>query len=69
MDDLMKTGFTEWTKQEFSDFISGSEKYGRNSVEQIAGVVKTKNEEEVKSYKTAFWARIHELADKEKLVK
>lgn len=65
----MKTGFVEWNKQEFSDFIAGSEKYGRNNVEQIAEFIKTKNVEEVKGYKIAFWSRIHELTDKEKYVK
>ena len=69
MEDLLKTGFVEWSKQEFNDFIVGSEKYGRNNVEQIAEFLKTKNVEEVKAYKTAFWSRIHELADKERYVK
>jgi SWI/SNF-related matrix-associated actin-dependent regulator of chromatin subfamily A member 5 len=69
MDDLLKTGFTDWSKQEFLDFIAGSEKFGRDSVEQIAEFIKTKNVEDVKAYRAAFWQRIHELADKEKYVK
>ena len=30
-DDLVRTGFTDWSKNDFYNFVSGSEKYGRSS--------------------------------------
>lgn len=68
--ELSATGFPEWTRQEFTDFLLGSEKYGRNDITYIQEVVKTKTVEQVKAYKMSFWSRgIEGLADRDKIAK
>ena len=65
----MATGFATWTRQEFNDFIIGSEKYGRNNAEAIQDVIKTKSVEEVATFMEAFWSRLVELTERDKYVK
>lgn len=38
--ELMKTGFRSWSKQDFSSFVTGCEKYGRKNMEMIAQLVR-----------------------------
>ena len=53
----MDTGFREWSKQDFNNFVAGSEKFGRNKLDQIAQLV-GKTEPEVRAYAAVFWARV-----------
>ncbi len=64
----MKTGFKDWTKQDFNNFITGCEKYGRKNIEMIAQIVK-KTEAEVEVYSAVFWERIDELSEKDRILK
>lgn len=45
------TGFTNWTKRDFNQFIKANEKYGRDDIENIAKDVEGKTPEEVAFYK------------------
>lgn len=68
--DLIVTGFPTWSRQEFSDLLVGSERYGRNNIQAIQELIKTKTLDEVKSYKAALWSRgINDLTDREKILK
>lgn len=44
------TGFTNWTKRDFNQFIKANEKYGRDDIENIAKDVEGKTPEEVAFY-------------------
>lgn len=37
--DLLDSGFRTWLKSDFNNFVSASEKYGRNSIAEIANFV------------------------------
>lgn len=45
------TGFTNWTKRDFNQFIKANEKYGRDDIENIAKDVEGKTPEEVRNDK------------------
>ena len=53
----METGFRDWSKQDFNNFIAGNEKFGRKKLDLIAQLV-GKTEPEVQRYAVIFWARI-----------
>jgi SWI/SNF-related matrix-associated actin-dependent regulator of chromatin subfamily A member 5 len=68
LEKLMRTGF-DWKKKEYWAFVKGCEMYGKHAFSLISEMVGSKNEEEVRAYSEVFWNRLHELADKEKIVK
>ena len=47
-DDLLREGFSNWTKRDFSLFIKANEKYGREDLENISRDIEGKTPEEVK---------------------
>ena len=49
-EDLLKEGYSNWTKRDFNQFIRLNEKYGRDDIESISGEVQGKSVEEVKDY-------------------
>jgi SWI/SNF-related matrix-associated actin-dependent regulator of chromatin subfamily A member 5 len=65
---LLATGFRDWSKQDFNNFITGSEKYGRKNFEQISQIV-GKSQQEVEKYSIVFWARVEELSEKDRILK
>ena len=46
-DDLLREGFSNWTKRDFSLFIKANEKYGREDLENISRDIDGKTPEEV----------------------
>ena len=54
---LEEDGFSSWTKQEYTKFLRGSEKFGRTALQQIAEEVGTKTLEEVTAYSKAFYEK------------
>lgn len=68
-DRLLAAGFQNWNKQEFTSFVQGCERFGRNEFEKIEKHIGTKKLEEVKKYSKAFWERILELTEGSKIVK
>ncbi|OWR46917.1 Chromatin-remodeling complex ATPase chain Iswi [Danaus plexippus plexippus] len=62
------SGFTNWTKRDFNQFIKANEKYGRDDIENIAKDVEGKTPEEVMEYSAVFWERCHELQDIDRIM-
>lgn len=65
---LRVTGFNNWTKRDFNQFIKANERYGRDDIEHIAKEVEGKSPEEVMEYSAVFWERCHELQDVERIM-
>merc|ERR1719391_368537 len=45
-EDLLKEGFSNWSKRDFNQFIRLNEKYGRDDIDNISGEVEGKTAEE-----------------------
>merc|ERR1711902_68382 len=67
-EDLLKEGFSNWSKRDFNQFIRLNEKYGRDDIDNISGEVEGKSAEEVKDYAKTFWERCNELQDCDKIM-
>ena len=67
-EDLLKEGFSNWSKRDFNQFIRLNEKYGRDDIDNISGEVEGKTAEEVKEYAKTFWERCNELQDCDKIM-
>merc|ERR1712242_660382 len=67
-EDLLKEGYSGWTKRDFNQFIRLNEKYGRDDIENISGEVEGKTVEEVKDYAKVFWERCNELQDCDRIM-
>merc|ERR1712029_785930 len=67
-EDLLKEGYSNWTKRDFNQFIRLNEKYGRDDIESISGEVEGKSGEEVKDYAKVFWERCNELQDCDRIM-
>ncbi|KAF1761617.1 hypothetical protein GCK72_009873 [Caenorhabditis remanei] len=65
--ELLTQAITDWTKREFTQFIRGNEKYGRDDLESIAKEME-RPLEEIQRYANVFWERVDELQDSEKLL-
>jgi len=59
--DLLDSGFRTWLKSDFNNFVSASEKYGRDNISEIAKFV-GKDTKEIKRYHAKFWENINELS-------
>eukprot|EP00730_Choanoeca_flexa_P005475 TRINITY_DN11954_c0_g2_i1.p1 TRINITY_DN11954_c0_g2~~TRINITY_DN11954_c0_g2_i1.p1 ORF type:complete len:1049 (+),score=356.30 TRINITY_DN11954_c0_g2_i1:52-3198(+) len=62
-EELIKQGFNEWSKRDFTQFIKANERWGRDQMEQISQEVETKTPEEVKAFAAVFWKRKEELSN------
>ena len=51
-EELLKQGFTNWSKRDFNQFIKANEKFGRDDIDSISKDVEGKTPEEVSSL---FW--------------
>ena len=47
-EELLREGFSNWTKRDFNAFIKANEKYGRDDMENISRDVEGKTTEEVR---------------------
>ncbi|XP_059485760.1 chromatin-remodeling complex ATPase chain Iswi [Neocloeon triangulifer] len=65
---LLTTGFTNWSKRDFNQFIKANEKYGRDDIENVARDVEGKTPEEVMEYSAVFWDRCSELQDIDRIM-
>ncbi|CAB3379300.1 Hypothetical predicted protein [Cloeon dipterum] len=65
---LLTTGFTNWSKRDFNQFIKANEKYGRDDIDNIAREVEGKTPEEVMEYSAVFWDRCSELQDIDRIM-
>lgn len=69
MEEIISTGFNNWTKGEYDLFVNALEKYGRFNYEKIMEDVVTKNAEEIKNYSLVFWERINDVPDGAKIMR
>merc|ERR1712038_1410389 len=67
-EDLLKEGFSNWSKRDFNQFIRLHEKYGREEVDSISKEIEGKTPEEVKEYAAVFWDRKEELQDIDRII-
>merc|ERR1740123_1885102 len=67
-EDLLKEGYSNWSKRDFNQFIRLNEKYGRDDIENICGEVEGNTAEEVKDYAKVFWERCNELQDCDRIM-
>lgn len=67
-EELLKQGFTHWSRRDFHQFIKANEKYGRDDLDSISKEVDGKTSEQVMDYSGVFWARCTELHDVEKIM-
>lgn len=65
---LLKTGFLSWSKTDFQNFVQGCEKFGRQSLQEIAEFVQ-KPVDQVTRYSKTFWKRLEQLSQKDRIKK
>ncbi|KAF9919263.1 hypothetical protein FBU30_011082 [Linnemannia zychae] len=65
---LLEEGFENWSKRDFIAFYKACEKFGRNSLADIANDIEGKTLAEVKAYSKVFWKRYTEIADHERII-
>ena len=63
---LIALAFTNWTKRDFTSFISACAKYGRDNMRMIRQAIDSKTPEEVEAYAKVFWERYKEINGYEK---
>lgn len=66
-EELMKQGFGNWSKRDFSSFLKAVEIFGANNIEKYTEYV-DKELDEIIKYNETFWSRIDELSDKNKIL-
>ncbi|KAG0325291.1 hypothetical protein BGZ99_000807 [Dissophora globulifera] len=67
-EELMQSGFENWSKRDFISFYKACEKFGRNSLSEIASDIEGKTLAEIKAYSKVFWNRYDEIADSERII-
>ncbi|KAG0296510.1 hypothetical protein BGZ96_009329 [Linnemannia gamsii] len=65
---LLEEGFENWSKRDFIAFYKACEKFGRNSLTDLANDIEGKTLAEVKAYSKVFWKRYTEIADHERII-
>ncbi len=70
---LLESGFSDWSKRDFSAFCRGCEKHGRSAFAAIAADMEAatgmkRSIARIKAYSAVFWQRIGELGEGEKIV-
>jgi SWI/SNF-related matrix-associated actin-dependent regulator of chromatin subfamily A member 5 len=65
---LLKQGYNNWSRRDFTSFCKACEKYGRRDLESIAAELEGKTLKEVRDYSDTFWRRYKELSGWEKYI-
>jgi SWI/SNF-related matrix-associated actin-dependent regulator of chromatin subfamily A member 5 len=66
-DKILSEGFTNWNKKDFTSFIKGLEKYGREHMDKIE--IEGKTCEEIENYSKVFFEKMSALNDYDKISK
>ncbi len=66
--EIKSKGFVSWTKNDFYAFVRAVEKYGKDSVHEIAEHI-GKTVEDLEAYSKVFWERFSELSEYDKFFK
>jgi hypothetical protein len=56
-ENLMKKGFSNWSKKDFFTYIRMCETFGRDNYAKIAEGLLSKSIEDIKEYSIAFWQK------------
>lgn len=67
-DELLAQSFHTWSRRDFTNFIHGSAKHGRDAYDAIAKTVGTKSPEEVEKYSHKFWSSYSSIEGYEKYI-
>ena len=67
-EELLKEGFKNWTKKDFTRFLHSAEMVGLDEPVQISNLMKTKTPEEVEKYIKVFKKKINELPNGDRIM-
>ena len=67
-EELLKEGFKNWTKKDFTRFLHSAEMVGLDEPGQISNLMKTKTPEEVEKYIKVFKKKIDELPNGDRIM-
>jgi len=67
--ELLKEGFSDWTRKDFNAFVRGCETHGRENLADVAADIEGKTEAEVKAYARVFFERYTEIDNHDKIIK
>ncbi|CAN6662386.1 ISWI chromatin-remodeling complex ATPase Isw2p [Trichomonascus vanleenenianus] len=59
--ELARSGFSDWSKRDFTSFIHHVAKYGRDNYTAIARQYHDKTPEDIRQYSEVFWQRYKEI--------
>lgn len=62
---LAQKGFSNWSRRDYSAFMRGIERYGRDAHKQIE--IEGKSSDQIAAYANVFWKNLERLADYEKI--
>ena len=65
---MLSSGFRNWSKSDFQNFISANERYGRDNIEDISKAI-GKSVQDVEIYSKVFWEKATELSEYERIIK
>src|SRR5690606_20427463 len=65
---LANSGFSNWNRRDFQQFVNGCAKFGRKAYSAIAEEMDSKTAEEVQEYAEVFWERLEELDSHDKIL-
>ncbi|RPA78581.1 putative SNF2 family helicase/ATPase [Ascobolus immersus RN42] len=65
---LADSGFSNWNRRDFQQFVNGCAKFGRKAYSAIAEEMDNKTAEEVQEYAEVFWDRLEELDSHDKIL-
>ena len=68
-EELLRQGFSNWTRKDFNAFVRGCELFGRHDLVSVTSEVEGKTEKEVAKYASTFFQRFRELKDWEKVMR
>ncbi|KAK9469409.1 SNF2 family N-terminal domain-containing protein [Lipomyces arxii] len=66
--DLANSGFSNWSRRDFTHFIQLNAKYGRENVKAIASEFEGKTIDEIEEYSNVFWDRYTEIEGYDKYI-
>lgn len=66
--EIIKNGFSNWSKRDFTNFIHQCARYGRNNYTAIAKEFNDKSAEDIERYSKVFWERYKEVDGHERYI-
>ncbi|KAI3379574.1 hypothetical protein SNEBB_007410 [Seison nebaliae] len=66
-ENLLKEGFSNWTRRDFLQFVKSIEKWGEEDMYKVCLEIPSKTPKEVYDYNEVFWKRKKELLDHERI--